>query len=122
MAKKILYVEDDVDTQNLVKMILEKEGYLVEVVCDGRECLSKLSKEKPDLVLLDLMLPDMSGWDVFDKITTTRGYPPVKIAFLSAIPAPQERLIKLRSYSVSDYIMKPFDNEDLVRRIAGILD
>lgn len=128
----ILYVEDDEDTRNMVKGVLEKRGYTVVTACDGRECLSKLGREKPDLVLLDMMLPDMSGWDIFNKILNLgRKYraeykiednsPFVKVAFLSVIPISGDRLVKLRKYGISDYIMKPFDNEDLVRRIADIL-
>ena len=55
MGKRILYVEDDEDTRNLVKEILEKEGYEVATACNGKECLSSLEKEKPDLLLLDMM-------------------------------------------------------------------
>jgi len=132
MGKRILYVEDDEDTRNLVKEILEKEGYEVATACNGKECLSSLEKEKPDLILLDMMLPDMSGWDIFNKILSYgRRYraehrihdktPLVRVAFLSVIPVSEERLIKLREYGVLDYIMKPFDKEDLIRRINRIL-
>ena len=68
MSKRILYVEDDVDTRILVKRILEKKGYYVITASSGEECLNRLKIETPDLLLLDMMLPDMRGWDVFNKI------------------------------------------------------
>lgn len=137
MPKKILYVEDDEDTRILVKRVLEKEGYEVIVAADGEEGLSKLEHEGADLVLLDIIIPFISGWDVFERIRKTyRIYeehglhiyekmrdasPSVKVAFISIIPVTEERLSELREYGVSDYIMKPFDNEELIRRIERIL-
>ncbi|MCK4491690.1 MAG: response regulator [Candidatus Altiarchaeales archaeon] len=115
----------------MVKKILEEEGYKVEVADDGRGCMSSLEKKIPDLVLLDMMLPDMSGWDIFNKIINYEIHHRatyknkdkifrIKVAFLSVIPISENRLTRLRRYGVSDYIMKPFDNKDLVTRINKI--
>ncbi len=137
MTKKILYVEDDEDTRVLVKRVLEGEGYEVIVAADGIEGISRLEKEGADLVLLDIITPGMSGWDVFEKIRKTyRIYeeqglhvyekmkstsPAVKVAFISIIPVTEKRMNELHKLGVSDYIMKPFNNEELVRRIRRIL-
>jgi two-component system OmpR family response regulator len=136
--KKIMYVEDDADTRNLVARILEAEGYTVITAESGDECLSLLGKESVDLILLDIILPTMSGWDAFEKIKNVysvyedHGWPTyekirdvsmtVKVAFLSVIPVSDERLSTLKSYGVSDYLMKPFEKADLLVRIRKILE
>ena len=121
MAKRILYVEDDRDTRDLVALLLKSKGFEVFTAYNGSECFSSLSENKVDLILLDIMLPDMSGWDVFEKIRKNPRYDHIRIAFLSAIPVSDERLKILHNYGVSDYITKPFDNGDLVQRVGNIL-
>ena len=117
--KRLLYVEDDEDTFNAVKMLLETRGYQVDGAANGAEALSLVTKEIYDLILLDIMLPDMSGWDIFEKIHVL--CPGQKIVFLSAIPISWDRGEVLAKGGVMDYIMKPFDNNDLIRRINKIL-
>ena len=119
MSKKILHVEDDEDTRNLVKLLLRRHGYSIVSVSCGEEGLDMLERYEPDLVLLDVMLPDMSGWDIYQKIRKSSHS--IKVAFLSIIPVSEERLDILRKNGIADYIMKPFDNDDLVRRIGKIL-
>ena len=116
-----LFRSYDEDTQNLVKILLENQGYSVITESTGRESLDKLREDKVDLVLLDVLLPDMSGWDIFQKIRKDPRNKDVKVAFLSVIPVSEERLDTLKEDGVSDYITKPFDNDDLVRRVGKIL-
>ena len=118
--KQILYVEDDVDTFNAVKMLLETHGYKVRGAANGNEALKLIAKEDPDLILLDIMLPDMSGWDIFQKIHIQKSEK--RIVFLSAMPISEERRKVFLKAGAKDYIMKPFDNEDLIRRINKIID
>lgn len=87
--KQLLYVEDDENTFHAVKMLLETNGYKVNGAANGEEALEMITKENHDLILLDIMLPDMSGWDVFNAIHTKQ--PMQKIAFLSAMPISEER-------------------------------
>ncbi|RLI92620.1 MAG: two-component system response regulator [Candidatus Altiarchaeales archaeon] len=122
MPKKILYVEDDEDTRKLVRMILKSNGYKVITAYNGREGLKKLDEDDIDLVILDIMLPDISGWDIFQRIKKDPRNRDVKVAFLSVIPVSEERLDTLRKCGIEDYIMKPFDNDDLVRRVGRILE
>lgn len=68
MSEKILYVEDDEDTRNLVRMVLKSDGYDVVTAHNGEEGMEKLEENGIGLVILDIMLPDMSGWDIFGKI------------------------------------------------------
>ncbi|MBW2984318.1 response regulator [Candidatus Woesearchaeota archaeon] len=116
---KIMYVEDDLDTLNVVKLILEKRGYKVIGALNGKQALEKLKKAKVDLILLDIMLPDLSGWDLFQRIRSTDKK--IKMAFLSAIPVSDERRKSLRKSGISDYIMKPFTKESLIQRIESIV-
>ncbi len=120
MTKKILHVEDDEDICNLVKLLLEEQGYKVITAFNGKEALDKLKEDRIDLVLLDVILPDMSGWDIYQKIRET--FHPVKVAFLSVMPISDNELTNLKDEGIFDYITKPFDNEDLVRRVRNIIE
>ena len=117
--KKILYVEDNPDTNEAVKIILTNSGFEVDTSFDGADGIKKATSKEYDLILLDVMLPDMSGWDIYAKIK-----PKVKCkyAFLSAIPVSSERMDQLLKEGVSDYITKPFVKADLIERVKKILD
>ncbi len=119
MGKRILHVEDDGDICLLVKTLLKNKGYDVVSVSNGRQCMSELEKKGFDLILMDLMLPDMSGWEILEEIRRINN--PTKIAFLSIVPISDSKLNKLTVEGVSDYILKPFDNENLIRRVSTIL-
>ena len=117
--KKILYIEDNEDTATAVKIILNHAGFSAETASTGKEGLKKIKKIKFDLILLDIMLPDMSGWDIFTKLRKDKVR--AKYAFLSAIPVSKERLKELKKAGVSDYITKPFEKKDLIERIKKML-
>jgi len=116
--KQILYVEDNPDTANAVKLILTHAGFDTDIALNGQEGLDKIKSKKYDLILLDVMLPDMSGWDIYGKI---HGTIHSQYAFLSAIPISGERMDQLKKEGVSDYITKPFVKADLINRISVIL-
>jgi DNA-binding response OmpR family regulator len=118
MKRTILYVEDNEDTAEAVQIILDNAGFSVEIAHTGNDGLDKIKKNKYDLLLLDVMLPDMSGWDIFEKV---KGKINSKYAFLSAIPVSAERLAQLKKAGVSDYIMKPFEKQELIHSIQKIL-
>lgn len=117
--KKILYVEDNEDTAEAVKAILTIAGFEAEISLCGKDGLAEAKNKNYDLILLDVMMPDMSGWDVFTKL---QGKVKSKFAFLSAIPVSSERLVELKKTGVSDYIMKPFNKDDLIARLKKILE
>ncbi|MCR4327102.1 MAG: response regulator [Nanoarchaeota archaeon] len=117
--KKILYVEDHIDTAEAVKQMLEDEGYYVEISSRGGDGLKKAHENKFDIILLDVMLPDMSGWDIFKTLNTEKYN--AKYVFLSVIPVSTERMKEFRKAGVSDYITKPFSKADLVERIKKVL-
>ncbi|MEM4267360.1 MAG: response regulator [Candidatus Woesearchaeota archaeon] len=116
--KSILYVEDNADTAEAVKIILSSAGFDVTLANCGKEGLRLAQEKKFDLFLLDIMLPDMSGWDIFEKLKPKIN---AKYAFISAIPVSAERIAELKKSGVSDYIMKPFTKADLVKRVTKIL-
>ena len=116
---KILVVDNEPDTVELVKKILEKEGYEVVPAFSGKEALSKNNREKPDLVLLDIMMPDLSGWDVYQRLRKKN--PDAKVALLSIIEVSAERRKKLLDEGLSDYILKPFTAKELVDKVGAIV-
>ena len=119
MKKKILYVEDNEDTAEAVQVILNHAGFKTDIAFSGKEGLKNVKKKDYDLILLDIMLPDMSGWDIFTKLK--KEDVKSKYAFLSAIPVSTERMKELKKSGVSDYITKPFEKDDLIKRIKKIL-
>ena len=117
--RKVLYVEDHMDTAEAVRQMLEDEGYKVEISSCGKDGLKKAYEQKFDLVLLDVMLPDMSGWDIF-KTLSSKKYE-TRYVFLSVIPVSTERMKEFKKAGISDYITKPFTRKDLIERIKNIL-
>lgn len=119
IKKRILHVDDDDDVRMVVKTILENEGYEVVGARLGKEALKKLELEKFDLLLLDIMMPDMSGWELFNTIKMTS--PGVSVVILSIIRIDQEKINDLKNFGLKDYITKPFSRKDLVDRINKII-
>ena len=117
--KKIMVVDNEPDIVDLTRTVLELGGYQVVPSYSGEECLRKLEKEKVDLVLLDIMMPGMSGWDVFNRIKKKSS--DIKVAFMSVLEISEKRKQVLLDEGLADYIMKPFDKEGLLKRIDNIL-
>lgn len=118
-TKRILHVDDEPDTLQVVKIILEKEGFSVDSVGRGEEALKKIEANKYDLVLLDIMMPDMSGWELFTKISTID--PMYKVMFLTVLEISGEKLKELKEHGIKDYVTKPFDNDDLIKRVNQVI-
>ena len=109
--KTIVVIDDDIYISSLISILLEKNGYRVIKGYSGTEALLLLEKERPDLVLLDLMLPGISGEEVLSKI---KGIP---VIVISAKDSPKDKVSSLLGGAV-DYISKPFDNDELLARIT----
>lgn len=117
MGKKIMVVDDSCAIVRAVKMLLESEKFDVVPAYSGEECLIKLKKEKPDLILLDILMP-MSGVDV---LRTIKSDSPAKVIMFSVMG--QEQIVEeCKQMGAEDFITKPFDNADLVRRVKKILN
>ena len=117
MAISVLIVEDDKNIQSLLQMYLEKEGYAVTVADDGGQGMSKFRSIKPDLVLLDVMMPVMDGWTVCKMIRTEYQTP---IIMLTAKSQTDDKVTGLR-YGADDYITKPFEMKEVLARIEAVL-
>ena len=117
--KKIMVVDNEPDIVDLTRTVLELGGYTVVPSYSGEEALRRLEKEKVDLVLLDIMMPGMSGWDVFNRIKKKNK--DIKVAFMSVLDISDKRKQVLIDEGLADYIMKPFDKETLLQRVDKIL-
>ena len=118
--KKIMVVDNEPDIVDLTRTVLELGGYTVVPSYSGEEALRKLEKEKIDLILLDIMMPGMSGWDVFNRIK--KKSKDIKVAFMSVLEISEKRKQVLLDEGLADYIMKPFDKETLLQRVDKILN
>ena len=121
MVKKILVIDDEEDIRNTIKTVLEKQGYLVKCAENGRKGLGLMGEEKFDLVILDVMMPEMSGWDVSTEILKKHKEYTKKIMFLSVVEISEERKNELISKGIADYVTKPFDIKNLMLKVKGIL-
>ena len=117
MATSVLVVEDDKNIRDLLQMYLEKEGYAVTVAADGGQGLAKFRAIKPDLVLLDVMMPVMDGWSVCKTIRAESTTP---IIMLTAKSETDDKVAGLRS-GADDYITKPFEMKEVLARIEAVL-
>lgn len=117
--KKIMVVDNEPDIVDLTRTVLEIGGYEVVPVYSGEECLEKLEKVSVDLVLLDIMMPGMSGWDVFNRIK--KSDKELKVAFMSVLEISEKRKETLLDEGLSDYILKPFDKDTLLDAVDRIL-
>lgn len=117
MSKKILVIEDEEKILDIVKKYLEKEMFTVVTAADGKQGLEKAMAEKPDIVVLDLMLPEMNGLDVCKEI---RKYNKTPIIMLTAKSQEIDKLLGLE-LGADDYITKPFSLAELTARIKAVL-
>ena len=117
MATSALIVEDDRNIQELLQMYLEKEGYAVTVAGDGGQGLQKFRAIKPDIVLLDVMMPVMDGWAVCRAIRSESQTP---IIMLTAKGETEDKITGLKT-GADDYVTKPFEMRELLARIEAVL-
>lgn len=115
MTIKILVADDEPAVCEVVKLYLEQEGFIVYTAEDGDLALAIEIKERPDLLILDVMLPKLSGWELCQTITR-----PVPIIFLTAKSAEVDKMTGF-SLGADDYITKPFSPRELVARIKAVL-
>lgn len=119
--KCILCVEDEPEMIDLIRLILGRRGFEVKGATSGVEGLKIIREEKPDLILLDLMMPDMDGWEVYQQIKAdekTRGIP---VIVVTAKAQSIDKVLGLHIAKVDDYIAKPFSPQDLLNSVEKVL-
>ena len=117
MSDKILVVDDDLNICELLKLYLENDGYTVFIANDGAEAVNTFQNKTPDLVLLDIMLPKMDGWQVCREIRKTSSAP---IIMLTAKGETFDKVLGLE-LGADDYVVKPFDAKEVMARIKAVL-
>lgn len=121
MAKKLLVVEDNRNILLGMRMALEARGYEVVVAQDGVSALEMAFDLKPDLVLLDLVLPKLDGFAVLEGLKKDHATRDIPVIVISA-KAAEEDIRRARTLGASEYLVKPFDPAELAGTVAGILD
>ena len=116
-VEKILVVDDDLNICELLRLYLTKEGYNVVIANDGVQAVTMFQDESPNLVLLDIMLPKLDGWQVCREI---RKYSETPIIMLTAKGEVFDRVLGLE-LGADDYVVKPFDTKEIVARIKAVL-
>lgn len=121
MAKTIMIVDDEPHIVELEKAILEANGFKTITAYSGADGLKLLEKSKPDLVVLDMMMPGMSGREVCEKIRKNPKTKALKVIFVTVARFSEVGKMSLKDMNVLDYITKPFDNDDFLNRIKKIV-
>lgn len=120
-ARRIVCVEDEPVMIDLLRLILDPEGYEVIGANGGQEGLKMIQQEKPDLVLLDLMMPDMDGWDVFQHLKAEDETKDIPVIVITAKAQSIDKVLGLHIAKVDDYIIKPFNRQELLASIEKVL-
>jgi two-component system response regulator VicR len=118
---RILCIDDEREIIDLIRLILNRKGYDVAGAVGGEEGLAKARSWKPDLVLLDLMMPDMDGWEVFHRIRADAALAEIPVIVVTARAQSIDRVLGLHVARVNDYISKPFTPQDLVESVERVL-
>jgi DNA-binding response OmpR family regulator len=121
MPKEILIVDDEPSIVVPLQFLMEQQGYRVVVAENGHDALDMIYKYKPDLVLLDIMLPGIDGYEVCEIVRLNPAYRGIKIIFLTA-KGREVEIAKGLALGADAYITKPFSNAELVARVKAVLD
>lgn len=120
MAKgKILIVDDEADILHFLELVLRERGYEVTTASTGREAIQLAGAIRPNLVLLDIMMPQMDGWEVLRLLRVDEATAQIPVAMVSARTDPRDRVQGLQEGAV-DYICKPFSLDDLIAKVEAI--
>jgi two-component system, OmpR family, response regulator VicR len=117
----LLYIEDEQEMIELVRLILARRGFEVIGANGGREGLEAVRNTLPDLVLLDLMMPDMDGWDVYQQMKADEATQNIPVIVVTAKAQSIDKVLGLHIAKVDDYISKPFSPNELVESIEKVL-
>ena len=120
-SKLVVCIEDEQEMIDLVQLILGRRGFIVEGANGGLEGLEKVQQKKPDLVLLDLMMPDMDGWEVYQRMKSDESLREIPVIVITAKAQSIDKVLGLHIAKVDDYITKPFGRQELLESVEKIL-
>ncbi|ADE36867.1 response regulator transcription factor [Methanohalophilus mahii] len=119
-GKNVLVVDDEAHLREILQSLLELNGLSTSCASSGEECLLMLESSLPDLVLLDVMMPGMDGWEVFHRIKEK--YEHLPVVLLTVRNHDFDKMMGLDILKVEGYITKPFDNDELIKSVCSLLD
>ena len=119
--KKVVCIEDELEMIELVKLILGRSKFDVTGAVGGHEGLQKIAENKPDLVLLDLMMPEMDGWEVYQKMKASEDMRDIPVIVVTAKAQSIDRVLGLHIARVDDYITKPFGPQELLDSVERVI-
>ena len=120
MSKHVLLVEDEPNLNETISFNLESEGYEVTSTLNGKDALDAIEKKKPDLILLDLMLPDMSGLEICRELRSSKKTKKIPIMMVTAKGEEVDRIVGFE-LGADDYIVKPFSIREFMLRVSAML-
>ena len=118
---RILCIEDEPEMIELMKLILRREGYDVTGAVGGKEGLDAIRREKPDVILLDLMMPEVDGWEVYRQMKADDELKEIPVIIVTAKAQSIDKVLGLYIAKVDDYITKPFGPSELSRSVRKVL-
>jgi len=119
--KSILCIEDEPEMIDLMRLILGRRGFAVKGAAGGIEGLRLIRAERPDLVLLDLMMPDMDGWEVYQQMKADENTKNIPVIVVTAKAQSIDKVLGLHIAKVDDYLAKPFSPQDLLSSVERVL-
>jgi DNA-binding response OmpR family regulator len=119
--KRILCIEDEAEMIELMRLVLEREGFEVLGAVGGEQGLQAMKLAKPDLVLLDLMMPGVDGWDVYRQMRADKELSYIPVVIVTAKAQSVDKVLGLQVAKVDDYITKPFGPKELITSIQRVL-
>ena len=119
--KRILIVDDDPHISELVYVNLHAAGYIVDMAANGHQAIDRIAAARPDLILLDVMMPEMDGWELCKAIRDDPENQGIRIMMLTARDTDRDKMIGKGVFGVDDYLTKPFDLSELLARCRRLL-
>jgi DNA-binding response OmpR family regulator len=121
IPKKILCIEDEPEMIDLIRLILSRRGFEISGANGGKEGLAIIRKDHPDLVLLDLMMPQMDGWEVYQQMKADQATKDIPVIVVTAKAQSIDKVLGLHIAKVDDYITKPFSPQELLASVDNVL-
>ncbi len=120
-TNRLVYIEDEQEMIDLVRLIMARRGFEVLGANGGHDGLALIRQNMPDLVLLDLMMPDMDGWDVYQQMKADETTRDIPVIVITAKAQSIDKVLGLHIAKVDDYISKPFSPNELVESIEKVI-